>query len=87
MGWITLAIQSLEKRVAARLKIICCFDRSSSHLSLLCNKTMPSDAESCEEQGGSKQNFVGGTTAKLWPVFHLDAAKNGKEKNNGFKPC
>ena len=40
---------------------------------------MPSDVESCEEQGGSKQNFVGGTTAKLWPVFHLDAAKTEKK--------
>ena len=28
-------------------------------------KTIPSDAESSEEQDDSKQKFVGGTTAKL----------------------
>ena len=32
-------------------------------------KTIPSDAESCEEQGSGKQKFLGGTTAKLWPIF------------------
>ena len=30
-------------------------------------KALPSNAESCEEQGDGKQNFVGQTTAKLWP--------------------
>ena len=30
-------------------------------------KNTPSDAESREEQDGSKHKFVGRTTAKLWP--------------------
>ena len=66
----------LTKRVTARLEIICCFNHSSSHIFLLHNKTLRSDAESREEQHGSKQKFVGGMTAKLWPNFCQDVAKN-----------
>ena len=57
----------LTKKVALHLEIICRFGLSSRHLYLLCNNNTPSDAESCEEQDGSKHKFVGGTTAKLWP--------------------
>ena len=39
-------------------------------------KTIPSDAESREEQDGNKQYFVGRTTAKLQVIFHLDVAEN-----------
>ena len=40
---------------------------SGSHLFYCVIKTTPSDAESREEQDGSKQKFVGRTMAKLWP--------------------
>ena len=36
---------------------------------------MPLDAESCKEQDGSKHKFVGGMTAKLWPIFCQGVAK------------
>ena len=77
LGWITPAIQSLQKRVAPCLNIICNFDRSDSHIFLLSNKNY---AKSHEEQDSSKQKFVGGMTAKLWPIFHQGVAKNTEEK-------
>ena len=43
-------------------------------------KTIPSDAESHESQDGSKQKFVGGTTAKLWPIFCQGVMENMEEK-------
>ena len=43
-------------------------------------KTTPSDAESREEQDGSKQKFVEETTAKLWPDLRQGATKNTEEK-------
>ena len=70
----------LTKRVAARLNIICCFNHSGSHLFVLHNKkSIQSDAESREEQDSSKQKFVGGTMAKLWPVFCQGVVKNTEE--------
>ena len=69
-----------KKRVAPCLKIISHFDPSGSHLFLLHNKNTPSDAESCEEQDGSKQKLVEGTTTKLWPDFQQGIAKNMEEK-------
>ena len=45
-------------------------------------KTMPSDAESCEEQDGGKQYFVGQTTTKLQAVFHIYVAKNTERNEN-----
>ena len=80
MGWITSAIQSLQKRVALRLEIICRFGPSDRHLYLLCNKNTPSDAESREEQDGRNHKFVGGTTAKLWPDLDKGVLKNTEEK-------
>ena len=80
MGWITPAIQSLLKRVALCLEIICRFGPFGRHLYLLRNKNTPSNAESCEEQDDSKHKFVGGTTAKLWPDFHKGVVINMKEK-------
>ena len=80
MGWITPAIQSLQKRVARRLEIICHFDLYGSHLFYYVIKITPSDAESCEEQDGSIHKFVGGTTAKIWPNLRQDVAKNMEEK-------
>ena len=43
-------------------------------------QTIPSDTESHEEQDGSKQKFVGGTTAKLWPVLLPRCSKNTEKK-------
>ena len=43
-------------------------------------KNTLSKAESCEEQDGSKQNFVGQTTAELQAVFQLDVAKDMEKK-------
>ena len=43
-------------------------------------KNTPSDAESREEQDGSKHKFLGGTTAKLWPDLHKGVVKNMEEK-------
>ena len=80
LGWVTPAIQSLQKTVAPHLKIICHFDPSCSHLSYYVIKTKPSDAESREEQDDSKQKFVGGMTAKFWPNFGQGVAKNMEEK-------
>ena len=48
-------------------------------------KALPSNAESCEEQGDGKQNFVRQTTAKLWP-FCPSVAKTRK-RNERFKLC
>ena len=73
-------IQSLQKRVALCLEIICRFGLSGCHLYLLCNKNTPSGAESREEQDGSKHKFVGETTAKLWPDLHEGVVKNTEEK-------
>ena len=44
-------------------------------------KTIPSVAESREEQDGSNQTFVGQTIAELQAVFHLSTCneKQGKE--------
>ena len=40
----------------------------------------PSDAESHEEQDGSKQKCVGETMAKLWLDLHQGVMKNMEEK-------
>ena len=42
-------------------------------------KTISSDAESCEEQNGSKYSFVGRTTAKLQAILQVYVTKHGKE--------
>ena len=47
-------------------------------------KTIPSNAESLEEHGGSKQHFLGQTMAELQAVFQLDAAINTERKNQRF---
>ena len=73
-------IQSLQQRVAPRLKFICRFDPSSSHLFYYVVKTTPSDVESHEEQDGNKQKFVERTIAKLWPDLHQGVKKNTEEK-------
>ena len=75
-------IQSLQKRVAPCLKIICRFDliRTAAIFFYYVIKIIPSDAESCEEQDGSKHKFVGGMTAKLWPNLQQGVAKNTEEK-------
>ena len=41
---------------------------------------MPSGVESCEEQDGSKQKFVGGTKTKLWLIFLQGVAKNTEKE-------
>ena len=81
MGWITPAIQSLQQRVAPHFEFICHFDPSSKHLFNVI-KTTPSDAESREEQDGSKQKFVGGMMSKLWPDLHQGVMKNTEENEN-----
>ena len=43
-------------------------------------KTTPPDAESREEQDGSKHKFVGGIMATLWPDLRQGVAKNTEEK-------
>ena len=78
--WITPAMQSLKQRVAPCLKFICRFDPSGSHLFYYVIKNIPSDAESREEQDGSKHKLVGGRTAKLWPNLCQGVMKNTEEK-------
>ena len=73
-------IQSLQKRVALCLEIICCFGPSGCLLYLLHNKNTPSDAESREVQDDGKHKSVGGTTAKLWSDFHKGVVINTEEK-------
>ena len=41
-------------------------------------KTIPSDAESCEDQNGGKQKIVQGTMAEIRVIFHQGAVKNTK---------
>ena len=80
-------IQSLQKRVAPYLKIICCFDLSGNYLFYVIKTTL-SDAESHEEQDGREQKFVKGKMANLWPNFLLGVEKNMEEnENERFKPC
>ena len=79
MGWISPVIQFLQKRIAAHIKIICCLNRFGSYLFTLCEKTIPSNAESHEEQDGSKQKFVGETMAKLWPILSSRSKKYREE--------
>ena len=79
LGMDTPAIQFLQKRVASRLIIIYCFNCSGSHFSNYIIKTLPSDAESREDQDGSKQKFVGRTTANLWPFLPKCNRKHGRE--------
>ena len=43
-------------------------------------KTMSSNAESHEEQEGTKQIFVGLMMYKLQDVFQLDVTKNAEKK-------
>ena len=43
-------------------------------------KNAPSDAESREEQDGSKHKFLGRMTAKIWPNLRQGVAKNVEEK-------
>ena len=43
-------------------------------------KNTPSDAESREEQDGSKHKFAGGTMAKVWPDLDKGVVKNTEEK-------
>ena len=43
-------------------------------------KATPSDAESREEQDGSKRQFVGGMMAKIRPNLRQGVAKNTEEK-------
>ena len=43
-------------------------------------KTTSSNAESREEQDGSKQNFLGQIKAELQAVFHLDVARNMEKR-------
>ena len=50
-------------------------------------KALPSNAESCEEQGDGKQNFVGQTTAKLWPFCPSVAETRKRNENEIFKLC
>ena len=55
-------------------------------------KNVPSDAESREEQDGSKHKVVGGTIAKLWPHLHQGVMKNTEMKDlnpaeEGDFPC
>ena len=80
MGWITPAIQSLQKRVALRLEIIAVLVRPAAIFVYYVIKNTPSDAESREEQDDGKHKFVGGTTAKLWPDFQKGVVINTEEK-------
>ena len=57
MEWTTPAIQSLQLRVATPVRIHLSF-RSVRQPSYYIIETTPSDAESCEEQDGSKQKFL-----------------------------
>ena len=41
---------------------------------------MRSDAKSHEEQDGTKQKFLGGTTAKFWPDFRQGVEENTKDR-------
>ena len=68
-----------KKTVSACLKIICCFHFLAAIFSYNVIKALPSNAESCEEQGDGKQNFVGLTTAKLWP-FLSKCSRNTEKK-------
>ena len=78
----------LTKRVAPCLEIICCFNQYGSHLFYYIIKNAPSDAESREEQDGSKHKFLGRMTAKIWPNLQQGVAKNAKRnENERFKPC
>ena len=43
-------------------------------------KTISSDAESLEEQDGSKYSFVGQTTAELQAILHVYVEKNTEKK-------
>ena len=43
-------------------------------------KTTLADAESHEEQNGSKHKFVGGTAIMIWVHLRQGAAKNKEDK-------
>ena len=70
----------LTTKVVPHLKFICCFNLCSRHLIYYVIKTTPSDADSREEQDGSKQKLIGGTTANLWPTLRQGVTKNMEEK-------
>ena len=89
LGWITQAIQSLQKEL---LLVSLSFAVSivlSAIFSYYVIKTIPSDAKSCEDQDGSKQKFLGQTTANFLPrcdgkheretkTKYLNPAKDGE---------
>ena len=85
MGWITPAIQSLQKGLLLVSKSLnfAVSIVSAAIFSYYVIKTIPSNAESCEEQDGSKQTFVEGTMAKIHKArFCLGVAKKWKRNEN-----
>ena len=78
----------LKKRVAPRLKIICCSICTAAMLFYYVIKTTLADAESREEQNGSKHKFVGGKAVMIWLHLRQGAAKPRKRnENERFKLC
>ena len=80
MGWITPAIQSLQKELLFVLKSFAVSVHPAAIFHHYVIKNTPSYAESREEQDDGKHKFLGGTTAKLWPDFHKDVVINKEEK-------
>ena len=84
--WITPAIHSLQQRVAPLLEFTYLPFRSVwQPFFYYAIQPTPSDAESHEEQDGSKHKFVGEMVAKLWPDLCQGITKN--MENERFKPC
>ena len=80
MGWITPAIQSLQKELLFVLKSFAILVHPAAIFIYNIIKNTSSDAESREEQDGGKHKFVGGTIAKLWPDLHKGVVINTEEK-------
>ena len=80
MGWITPAIKSLQNKVSVALKIVAVLHVLAAMFDDCIIQAISSDAESREEQDGSKHSFSGQTVAELLAIFQLHVSKNqGKE--------
>ena len=82
MGWIIPVIQSLQKKLLLISKSFVVLIGAATIFSYYAIKTIPSNAKSREEQDHTKQKFVGGLTAKLWPIVRQGVAKTCKRNEN-----
>ena len=89
MGWITPGIQSLyKKELLLTPKLFAVLNVPEAIFLYCIIQTTPSNAESHEDEDGSKQKIVQETMAELQVIFCVGAAKSTKNHaEKGNFPC